>query len=196
MTIDVNVCRFDETFFDELDDIMEDTMVQMFIIHPSNASELLKAKEAANSVKSIFYSVPISFHEEADQNCVAFSIHTEEDRVLPDIEKPIFIDEALLEEGMIQALSTKRGVILNATREHPELKSFFLAIGPENVEKFETTVLSVMDMDSIVLQSGYPNYGFGEISASVKVISDLMFRPEQSIIARATKNTLELLGFR
>lgn len=30
---------------------------------------------------------------------------------------------------------------------------------------------------------------------AVKVISDAMFRPEQSLIARATKSSLELFGF-
>jgi hypothetical protein len=53
-----------------------------------------------------------------------------------------------------------------------------------------------MNMDRIVLQSGYPEHGFETIFGAVKVISDAMFRPEQSIVARATKSSLELLGFR
>ena len=51
-------------------------------------------------------------------------------------------------------------------------------------------------MDRIVLQSGYPDYGFEQIFDTAKRISDVMFRPEQSIIANATRNALSLLGFK
>jgi len=197
MTIDVNLRRFDEEFFENLDEIMEDTMVQMFITHPANHAELERAKSICAEYGAIFYSAPLSLHTEADENCVAFSVSTAEDRaLLPHSGKPIFIDESDLDESMTGDLAGCRGVILNATREYPSLGGFYLAIGAENVGAFGTEALAALSMDRIVLQSGYPDHGFEEIFSAVKVISDAMFRPEQSIIARATKSSLELMGFR
>lgn len=197
MTIDVNLRRFDEDFFENLDEIMEDTMVQMFIIHPADSAELERAKEICAEYGAIFYSAPLSLHSEADENCVAFSVRTSEDRaLLPYSGKPIFIDESDLDEPMMRNLAGCRGVILNATHEYPSPDGFYLAIGAENVGAFGTEALAALSMDKIVLQSGYPDHGFEEIFGAVKVISDAMFRPEQSIIARATKHSLELMGFR
>lgn len=197
MTIDVNLRRFDEDFFENLEDIMEDSMVQMFIIHPRERSEVEEAKAIAAEYESIFYSVPQSLHGEADGNCVAFSIHTADDVLIsPDTEKAVFVDESFLDESIVNALSGRRGVILNATRAYPALEGFHLAIGAENVGAFDTETLAALSMDKIVLQSTYPDRGFEEIADAVKTISDAMFRPEQSIIARATKSSLELAGFR
>lgn len=197
MTIDVNLHQTNEDFFDNLDEIMEDTMVQMFILHPSTESELAHAKTVAGENGSIFYSLPLHLHNEADENCVAFSIKDEQDRnLLPVSGKPIVIDEAYLDEALVSALGGCRGIILNATQEHEALERFHLALGAENIGAFDTKTLSTLSMDRIVLQSSYPSRGFEEMTDAVKVISDAMFRPEQSIIARATKSSLELFGFR
>jgi hypothetical protein len=50
-------------------------------------------------------------------------------------------------------------------------------------------------MEKLVMQSGYPEYGFEEIFETSKAISDVMFRPDPSILAAATKSALTLLGF-
>ncbi|MDD5159562.1 MAG: hypothetical protein PHI47_05890 [Sulfuricurvum sp.] len=197
MTIDVNLHRTDEDFFDNLDEIMEDSMVQMFILHPSTMAELEHSKKVAAEYGSVFYSIPLSLHHEADENCVAFSIQSDEDSaLLPVSGKPIMIDESRLNDAAVYDLSSCKGIILNATREHTALSNFHLALGAENIGAFDTDTLSGLSMDQIVLQSSYPLHGFDEISDAVKVISDAMLRPEQSIIARATKSSLELFGFR
>ncbi|MDD5717672.1 MAG: hypothetical protein PHW64_07690 [Sulfuricurvum sp.] len=197
MTIDVNLCRADEAFFDNLEDIMEDSMVQMFILHPKSVSEIAQTKAIAARYGSIFYSLPLHLHDEADENCVAFSILNDQDSAfLPVSGKPIIIDESVLNTATGLALEGCRGIILNATEEHSRLGNFLLAFGIENVAKFDTETLSSLSMDRIVLQSNYPHHDFDEITDTVKVISDAMFRPEQSIIARATKSSLELFGFR
>lgn len=197
MTIDVNLHHADEDFFDNLDEIMEDTMVQMFILHPSDSAEITSAKEIAREYGSIFYSVPLHLQHEADENCVAFSILCDEDSVLlPADGKPVVIDESRLSDAIVYALGECRGIVLNATREHTALTNFYLALGAENIGAFDSDSLSSLSMDRIVLQSSYPKYDFDAITAAVKVISDAMFRPEQSIIARATKSSLELFGFR
>lgn len=197
MTIDVNLHHTDEDFFDNLDEIIEDTMVQMFILHPSTMAELEDSKKVAAKYESIFYSIPLRLQHEADENCVAFSIQSDEDSaLLPATGKPVVIDESRLNDAIVYALGECKGIILNATREHTALSNFYLALGAENIGAFDSDTLSGMSMDQIVLQSSYPRHGFEEISGAVKAISDAMFRPEQSIIARATKSSLELFGFR
>lgn len=196
MTIDVNLCNADEAFLADIEEIMEDTMVQMFILHPKTTSEIEEAQEIADEHESIFYSIPLSLQGKADSKCVAFSINNEADSVLLPTEKPIIIDAELLDDEMIAKLSGSRGIILNPTQEYTALEGFYLAMGIGNVGAFETEVLAQMSMDKIVLQSTYPSHGFEEIVGCVKVISNAMFRPEQSIIARATKSSLELFGFR
>lgn len=196
MTIDVNLCRADEIFLADIEEIMEDTMVQMFILHPKTISEIEEAQEIADEYESIFYSVPLSLQGNAGSKCVAYSITSESDATLLPNEKPIVIDAELLHDAMITKLSGSRGIILNPTQEYTALEGFYLAMGIGNVGAFDTDTLSKMSMDRIVLQSSYPKHGFGEIMDCVKVISNSMFRPEQSIIARATKSSLELFGFR
>ncbi|MGE4473274.1 MAG: hypothetical protein AB7D20_10790, partial [Sulfuricurvum sp.] len=85
---------------------------------------------------------------------------------------------------------------LNATSANNALENFYVSLGAGTIGSFDTETLSALSMDRIVLQSNYPDHGFDEIFSTVKVISDAMFRPEQSIIARATKSSLELFGFR
>ncbi|DAB37843.1 MAG: hypothetical protein A2552_08060 [Sulfuricurvum sp. RIFOXYD2_FULL_44_160] len=196
MTIDVNLCRADETFLADIEEIMEESMVQMFILHPKTISEIEEAQEIADEYESIFYSVPLSLQDNASSKCVAYSIRSEGESMLLPIEKPIVIEAELLNDAMITKLSGSRGIILNPTQEYTSLEGFYLAMGSGNVGAFETEVLSQMSMDKIVLQSTYPSHGFEEIMECVKVISNAMFRPEQSIIARATKSSLELFGFR
>jgi len=197
MTIDVNLCDADEAFFENLDDIMEDSMVQMFVLHPKTLSNIHETKEIAEEYGSIFYSLPLHLSKEADGNCVAFSISCEEDiALLPTSAKPIVVDESFLSESVVESLGACRGIILNVTREHENLSNFYLAMGIGNVGAFDSECLSKMSMDRIVLQSSYPEHEFDEMMDCVKVISNAMFRPEQSIIARATKSSLELFGFR
>ena len=196
MTIDVNLCRADEIFLADIEEIMEDTMVQMFILHPKSISEIEETQEIANEYESIFYSVPLSLQDNAGSKCVAYSITSEAESMLLSIEKPIVIDAELLNNTMIMKLSGSRGIILNPTQEYTALEGFYLAMGIGNVRACETEVLAQMSMDKIVFQSTYPSHGFDDIMECVKVISNAMFRPEQSIIARATKSSLEMFGFR
>jgi len=197
MTIDVNLCRADGDFFDNLDDIMEESMVQMFFIHPKTFSEIAEAKEIADEYGSIFYSLPLHLSDQADSNCIAFSVSGDADRaLLPRSDKPLVIEESYLDEALSAQLGECRGIILNATRENGRLPNFLLSLGSGNIGSFDTEALNKMSMDRLVLQSTYPTHGFDEIAGAVKVISDAMLRPEQSIIARATKSSLELFGFR
>jgi len=195
MTVDVYVSDFDDAFIEDIDEIIEDTMVQMFILHPKDQENLDAVQDLAKKHNSIFYAVPASLLEQADANCVAVSISTAaelsglEDRV-------IMVDEQVLDTNLEEALKDYRGIVLNATKTHDSLENFFLSIGPNTIEAFNKEELNKLSMDKLVLQSYYPQHHFDTILPTVKKISDVMFRPDQSIVARATKNSLELFGFK
>lgn len=199
MTIDVNVKQLDHTFLEDIDEIMEDTMVQIFIIHPSTQEEIETVKDEAMRHNSIFYTVPYALRDSASKKCIGYKLHAND---LVDIEelqdKVIFIDEA----DLTPELSTKmqdpsmKGIILNPTSAHQELEHFLLSFGPNTFNHFDTALLSDLSMDRLVLQSGYPDNDFETLDETAKKISDIMFRPEHSIIARATKSSLELFGLR
>jgi len=199
MTIDVNLSRTDEAFFEDLDEIMEETMVQMFIMHPADADEIEEAKTLARTYQQLFYSLPVEFSEQADENCVAYSVRDTDGlhfRQFP--QKPLFIDESVLNSEIREALKKKpfRGIILNATQPHDDLPGLHLSLGQNTIDRFDTPALNKLPMGRIVLQSHYPLHSFESLSDTVKCISNAMFRPEQSIIAQATKSSLELFGFR
>ena len=199
MTIDVNVKQLDNTFLEEIDEIMEDTMVQIFIIHPSTREEIERVKNEAMQHNSIFYTVPYTLRDSVSQKCIGYKLEAND---LIDIkllkDKVIFIDEADLTPELrtkIQDPSMK-GIILNPTSEHKELEHFLLSFGPNTLNNFDAEVLGNLSMDRLVLQSGYPDNDFETLDKTAKKISDIMFRPEHSIIARATKSSLELFGLR
>ncbi|WP_345969264.1 hypothetical protein WCX72_07800 [Sulfurimonas sp. HSL1-6] len=199
MTIDVNVKATNEDFLDDIDEIIEDTMVQIFFLQPEDEAALEKAKEEAEEYTALFYTAPLSLGEQSDAKCVGYRVkNADELRAAPKAGKPLFVDEADLDDAL-RALLIERGdqgVILNATQAHEELEQFFIAIGPSNVNAFDHEVLAGLSMDKIMLQSGFPEHGFDEIFPAVKTISDAMFRPEHSIIARATKHALSLAGLK
>jgi len=199
MTVDVNIHTADDAFLDDIDEIIEDTMVQMFFLQPEDADALHKAQEDAAEYSAIFYAAPLSLRSECDENCIGYRI---DDTALLDnlepLDKPLFIDESLLDETTVDTLIERggHGIILNATKPHDTLKNYYIAIGPGSVDTFGPELLSQVDMNKIVLQSGYPEHGFDTIFGAVKQISDALFRPEQSIIARATQHSLALCGFK
>lgn len=197
MTIDVNVQKIDEDFLEEIDEIMEDTMVQMFFLQPRDAEALEAAKEAAEAYSALFYAIPAALAEQADNNCIGVYV-TAPSELTAAAGKPLFIDEDDLTPALETALAEGgyKGIVLNAKKAHEGLSGFYLALGPSNIDAFDSDTLSTISMNRIVLQSGFPDNGFDAIYTTVKTISDALFRPEQSIIARATKHTLELAGFR
>jgi hypothetical protein len=199
MTIDVNVKATNDDFLDEIDEIIEDTMIQMFFLQPEDEEALEKAKEDAGEYSALFYAAPLSLAEQTDANCIGYRLKSADElKAAPASDKPLFIDEADLDDALQALLAERgaRGVILNATHAHDALENFYVAIGPANVGAFDHEVLASISMDKIMLQSGFPEHDFEEIMPAVKTISNAMFRPEQSIIARATKHALALTGFK
>ncbi|MDM5270802.1 hypothetical protein PGH07_01270 [Sulfurovum sp. zt1-1] len=199
MTIDVNVEYTTEDFLDEIDEIIEDTMIQMFFLQPKNENELEKAKEDAEEYSALFYAIPLSFKDEIDANCIGYRIESASQlQDLPQLDKPLFIDESIIDDETVALLKERKeqGIILNATHAYESLENFFVALGAENIDSFDEEVLASLSMDKIVLQSGFPKHDFDDIYTSVKKFSNALFRPEESIVARATKHTLQLTGFK
>jgi len=197
MTVDVNVLKADEDFLDEIDEIIEDTMVQIFVLRSSNAEELEDVKESVTQHNALFYYAPIKYINDVDEKCVGFLVANEEEAKLAK-EKVIYVEASSLTPDIIEILSknNSKGIILNAAKVYPELENFFICINPANFNKFDDGVIAELPMNKIVLASSYPNFGFDEIFLLSKKISDKNFRPDQSIISEATKNALILFGFK
>ena len=197
MTVDVYVKETDEKFIEDIDEIKEDTMVEIFMVHPRDITSLQEAKKTATQVNGLFYCAPISLKESCDDKCLAYFL---DDLSLLDksISKALYVNAEDLTVQLQEELTQggQKGIILNATNLYDNLADFFVAVGPSNIDAFDMAVLANASMDKIVLQSAYPENDFEEIFQSVKVISSAMFRPEESIIARATLHSLKLFGLK
>ncbi|WP_373070351.1 hypothetical protein [Sulfurimonas sp.] len=195
MIIDVNVSECDESFVEDLEDIIEDTMVQMFVLHPKDVDSLENVQELANEHNTIFYTTPADLSDQADTNCVGICISKTDDLASID-DRVVFVDEAKLDDTLYNELKNHKGIILNATKSHDELENFFVSIGPGCVEEFDKDILKNIPMEKMVLQSNYPKHGFNDIYTSMETISEATLRAEMSIAAEATKNTMKLFAMR
>lgn len=197
MIVDAYVKELDSVLIEDLDEIKEDSNVDIFIIHPRDETALEEIQQIVSQMNGLFYCAPISLKESCDDKCLAY--YLDDISLLDDaIMTPLYINaeditpdlqEKLIHEG-------HKGIILNATKLYEDLPNFFVAIGPSNISKFDLAVLANVSMDKIVLQSSYPEHDFEDIFESVKVISSSIFRPEESIIARATLHILTLFGLK
>jgi hypothetical protein len=195
MIIDVNVSEYDKDFIDNIEDIIEDTMVQMFVLHPKDENSLQEVQELSNEHNFVFYTIPTKLIDKADAKCVGVCVKNTQE--LESVEDHVvMIDEADLDGVMCKALNIHKGIILNATRTHDELKNFFVSVGPGSVEKFDSDALKNLPLGKIVLQSNYPKNDFNDIYTSAELISAATFRSEMSIAAEATKNAMKLFALR
>ena len=197
MTVDVYVKEVDEGFIEEIDEIKEESMVEIFLVHPRDESALEEVKKTASQLNGLFYCAPLSLKESCDDKCLAY--YLDQISLLDEsVGTPLYVNADDLTQELQSSLiqGGHKGIILNATKLYEELSDFFVAIGPSNVSRFDMAVLANASMDKIVLQSAYPEHQFDEIFQSVKVISSALFRPEESIIARATQHSLTLFGLK
>lgn len=77
MFFDTNIYidRIDEEFLDELDEFIEDSRVEYFLVHPKNIDELEKVKSLASEINRFKYSIPFELLDLKDENCVAVFIN-------------------------------------------------------------------------------------------------------------------------
>lgn len=195
MIIDVYASDYDDSFIDNIEEIIEDTMVQMFILHPKSREKLENVQKLSKRYDAIFYAIPYEFFDKADKNCIGVCItKTKELDTIGDFV--VMVDESSLDNTLQKALDSHKGIILNASKNYENLKHFFVSIGSDTVEAFDSKLLKNLSMEKIVLQSNYPKQSFDTIEIGVKKISDIIFRSEQSIIAQATKNAIGLFNLK
>jgi hypothetical protein len=197
MTVDVNVNDADEIFLEDIEEIIEDTMVQIFLLRSSNEKELQSVQRKVKHHNSLFYYAPATCTELIDEKCKGLLVENSEEINLCK-DKALYVEETDLTPQMIKSLveHKSKGIILNATKTYPELKNFFICITPQNIESFQEGVIAKLPMSKIVLSCNYPTNNFDELFLLSKQISDKNFRPDQSIISEATKNALILFGFK
>lgn len=197
MTLDVLLKHIDEAFLDEIDEIMEDSMIQLFIAHVDTLEELHTYQAYASAHASLFYSAPYELRENIDENCLAYTINDVDDLSI-NIDKPIFIDASLLSDPIIDTLLTCKlsGIILNAKQTYEKLPTFLMALDADTIEAYDKSSLEKSSMHQLVFGSSYPAHDFDSITDVVKVVSDTLFRPEGSIIANATTSALKLFGLK
>jgi len=104
MTVDINVKLADEAMLDDLDEIMEDTMVQMFILQPRDDNALTEAQAQAREHPSIFYVAPLALSKKCDENCVGYFTQGGDELHAPLPKRPLFIEESAMDEKMVALL--------------------------------------------------------------------------------------------
>lgn len=193
MTIDLHVSEYDDAFIDNIEDIVEDTIVGMFVLHPKDSTSLQEVQELSNEHPNIFYALPLELLDQACDKCVA--VHVSEKDELNTLEdRVVMVDEKYLDDSFSQALTKHKGIILNATNNHEELENFFVSISPSSIDLYDKDQLNKLSMKKLALQSNYPTYEFDDVYTTVEKISHTMFRSEQSITLEATKNILQLFS--
>jgi hypothetical protein len=191
MTIDVHISEYDDAFIDNIEDIVEDTIVGMFVLHPKDLNSLEKIQELSEEYHNIFYAVPSELLNKTCEKCVGVVVSKTHELESLD-QHVVMIEETNLDETFSKALQKHKGIVLNATKSHETLENFFVSISPNSVDLFDKDELKKLSMKRIALQSNYPKYEFDDVYTTVEKISHVMFRSEQSITLEATKNTLQL----
>lgn len=195
MILDMNlkIEGINEEFLDELDELIEETRVEYFIINPKTKEELQKAQDLAILNQRFKYTMYPQFLSLKDDNCVAFNILKPEDLHIID-DMPIVIESEILDDNFIEVLNDNsvKGVVLNSKEKDVSLKNFAFSISHNTLKNWSKEVIYETDYNKIALQSDYPNFSYDElVDGLLKEISDLTFRAEQTIAAGGTRTILK-----
>lgn len=198
MILDMNIKLegIDEEFLENLEDLIEDTRVEYFIINPQNLDELEKTKFICNEIERFKYTMPVELIENKDKNCVAVKISKIEELVLVD-NIPLVIESDDLNEKFIEGLNKTqlKGVVLSAKESDNRLENFAYSISYDSLKYWTKKGITDTDYNKIALQSNYPKYNYDEfLDGLLKDISDLTFRAEQTIAAGGTRTVLKIFG--
>ncbi len=194
MVLDMNIALegIDEDFLEELEELIEDTRVEYFIINPTTKEELEKTQNICNEYERFKYTLPIEFKDKKDKNCMALRITESSELVLVN-NMPVVIHSENINDTFIDILNDKgiRGVILNAQESDNRLINFAYSISHNSLKKWTKKGLTDTDYNKLALQSDYPTYSYDELFDSLlKEMSDLTFRAEQTIAAGGTRTVL------
>jgi len=193
LDMNINLRGIDEEFLEELDELIEETRVEYFIINPSTKDEIKKTQIICKKYERFKYTLPIEFREIKDTNCVAIQIKKENEI---DLVKniPVIIESSDLTDLFITFLNDKGtvGVILNSQESDNRLENFTYAISHGSLKNWTKKGLTDTDYNKLALQSDYPDFSYDELFENVlKEMSDMTFRAEQTIAAGGTRRILK-----
>lgn len=198
MVLDMNIKLegIDEDFLDELDELIEDTRVEYFIINPKTKEDLDKTLEICNEYERFRYTLPIEFREYKNKSCVAMRVSKADDLVLVD-NMPLVICSQDLDNEFIDVLNSKniKGVVLDAKESDNKLENFAYAVSHSSFNGWSKKGMTDTDYNKLALQSDYPDFTYDELfDVLLKNMSDYTFRAEQSIASGSTRTVLKTFG--
>lgn len=198
MILDMNIKLegIDEDFLENLEDLIEDTRVEYFIINPKDKDELLKTKSLCEEFERFKYTLPIELKKYKDKNCVAIKISKIEDLAFIE-DNSLVVDSFDLNDEFINELNkySNKGVVLSAKESDNRLENFAYAISYDSLKYWSKKGITDTDYNKLALQSDYPKYNYDEfLDGLLKDISDMTFRAEQTIAAGGTRTVLKTFG--
>ena len=196
LDMNINLAGIDEEFLDELDDFIEDTRVEYFIVNPRTKEEVQKSLEIASKYQRFKYILPLEFLNDIDKNCVAIRINNVQQ--IDEVSGfSLVIDSKDLNVEFIELLNKKslKGVILDAVESDNRLENFAFSISHQSLKNWTKKGITDTDYNKLALQSDYPKYSYDELFDMLKEMSDLTFRAEQSIATGGTRTVLKTFGF-
>lgn len=192
LDMNINLVGIDEEFLDELDDFIEDTRVEYFIVNPRTKEEVQKSLEIASKYQRFKYILPLEFLNDIDKNCVAIRINNVQQ--IDEVSGfSLVIDSKDLNDEFIEFLNKKplKGVILDAVESDNRLENFVFSISHQSLKNWTKKGITDTDYNKLALQSDYPKYSYDELFDMLKEMSDLTFRAEQSIATGGTRTVLK-----
>ncbi len=198
MIFDMNIRLegIDEVFLEELEELIEDTRVEYFVINPVNEDELMRAREICAASRRFRYTLPVAFRELGDDNALALRVSgTDEIGLIGDMPAVIHADD--IDDTMIEELNAAnvRGVVLEARESDNRLHNFIYAISHDSLKDWSKKGITDTDYNKIAIQSDYPDHSYDDLlDILLKDISDLTFRAEQTIAAGGTRSLLRTFG--
>lgn len=196
LDMNINLNGIDEEFLAELDDLIEDTRVEYFIINPKTKDEIQKTQELCLENERFKYSLPIEFKDEKDDNCIAMKISKVEELNLIK-NNSLIINSRNLSDEFIEAINKSeiKGVVLDSKESDTRLENFAYAISHSSLKLWTKKGMTDTDYNKLALQSDYPEYNYDELlDGLLKNMSDLTFRAEQSIASGGTRTVLKIFG--
>ena len=193
LDMNINLQGIDEEFLEELDELIEETRVEYFIINPSTQEELTKTQKICKEYERFKYSIPVTLLSSQDNNCVALQIKEVNELNIND-KLPLVIESQVLDDNFIEILnkSNIQGIILNAQESDNRLINFTYSISHTSLKKWSKKGLTDTDYNKLALQSDYPNYSYDDLfEILLKEMSDMTFRAEQTIAAGGTRRILK-----
>jgi len=196
LDMNINLNGINEEFLEDLDELIEETRVEYFIINPMTKEEVERTQVICKESQRFKYTIPIEFKDIQDENCVALRI-TQSAEITLLQGMPVVINSDDLNKSFIEHLNSEgiKGVVLNAQERDNQLINFIYSISHSSLKNWTKKGITDTDYNKLALQSDYPTYTYDELlDGLLKDISDLTFRAEQTIAAGGTRTALRTFG--